>query len=65
MWDLPAFLTAGIFDTLQGANWQRAGDPKAPRPEPLPRPGVKSGTKTVKPKPLPIDQMRKRLRLSV
>lgn len=39
-WTLLEHLLAGIYDTLQGANWQRGGDKNAPRPTPLPRPGV-------------------------
>lgn len=65
MWDLKAQIAAGQFDLMAGANWQRAGDPKAPKPEPLPRPGVKSGTKTVSPKPLPIDQLQRRLNVNI
>lgn len=40
-WTLPEHILAGIYDTLQGANWQRAGNKHAKRPDPLPRPGVK------------------------
>lgn len=39
LWTLEAQLLAGVFDTLQAANWQRAGS-KGRRPQPLPRPGV-------------------------
>lgn len=40
-WGMPEQLLAGLFDLLSMANWQRQGDEKADRPEPLPRPGVK------------------------
>ena len=51
-WTLPEHLLAGIYDTLQGANWQRAGNRHAKRPEPLPRPGVKPKTEVKQHKPL-------------
>lgn len=50
-WTLPEHLLAGIYDTLQGANWQRAGNKHAKRPEPLPRPGVKPKTEVKQHKP--------------
>ncbi|QXW04006.1 hypothetical protein [Rhodococcus globerulus] len=63
-WDLHAQLLAGIFDGVQGGNWQRGGDPKAKRPEQLPRPGVKpSGENRKSTTALPIDQLRARLRM--
>lgn len=67
-WDLDAHLLAGLFDLLQGANWQRAGNPRAKRPEPLERPGVKrSGEgRVVKPKKaLPMDEVRRRLKVNL
>lgn len=39
-WTLIEQLLAGIYDALQGGNWQRGGNPHAPRPKPLPRPGI-------------------------
>lgn len=39
-WGLPEQILAGIFDGIQGGNWQRAGNKNAPRPKPMPRPGV-------------------------
>lgn len=64
IWDLHAHLLAGIHDGIQGGNWQRGGDPKAKRPEQLPRPGVKpSGEKRKSTTALPIDQLRARLRM--
>lgn len=50
-WTLPEHLLAGIYDTLQGANWQRAGNKHAKRPEPLPRPGVQPKTEVKQHKP--------------
>lgn len=43
-WGVGEHLLAGIFDTLQGANYQRAGG-KGPKPKPIPRPGEKSSDK--------------------
>jgi len=37
-WTLTEYLTAAAVDTLQAANWQRGGDPKAKKPEPVKRP---------------------------
>lgn len=39
-WNLIEYLLAGIFDGIQGGNWQRGGNKHAPKPKPLPRPGV-------------------------
>jgi len=39
-WTLVPHLLAGIADRLEVANWQRAGDKNAPKPKPIPRPGV-------------------------
>lgn len=38
-WDLHAHLLAVIFDSLNAANWQRAGGKQSSRPKPLSRPG--------------------------
>lgn len=38
-WSVDRHLTAHVLDTLRQANWQRAGDPKAKCPDPIPRPG--------------------------
>lgn len=42
MWTLTDLLLAHIADVLATGNWQRAGDPHAQRPKPLPRPGVEA-----------------------
>jgi hypothetical protein len=39
-WGLSEQLLAAIFDLLNLANWQRAGNPNTPRPKPLRRPGA-------------------------
>ncbi|BDB58990.1 MULTISPECIES: hypothetical protein [Rhodococcus] len=50
-WNLIEYLLAGIFDGIQGGNWQRAGNKNTPKPKPLPRPGIdgkKANTRVVK-----------------
>jgi hypothetical protein len=37
-WTLGEHLTAAVVDAVRAGNWQRAGDPKARRPEPVKRP---------------------------
>jgi len=37
-WSHTDHLLADVFDAVTAGNWQRAGDPKAPRPQPYPRP---------------------------
>ena len=46
LWTLESQLLAHIGDVLAAANWQRAGDKRAQKPKPIPRPGVrdKAGT---------------------
>ena len=64
-WDLNTQLLAGVFDQLATANWQRAGDEKAKRPDPLPRPGVNKrsadGEQIARGKPVTTDQMDRML----
>ncbi|MCL2463978.1 MAG: hypothetical protein FWF28_02760 [Micrococcales bacterium] len=38
-WTLTDVLLAELVNLTSGANWQRAGDPHAPQPEPIPLPG--------------------------
>lgn len=38
LWGVTDYLLAAAVDALNAANWQRAGDKKAHRPKPLPRP---------------------------
>ena len=45
--DINSQLLAAAVDTLAVANWQRQGDRNAPRPEPIPRPGVEGFSKAV------------------
>lgn len=40
-WTVTDHLVALVADTLAVANWQRQGKRNAPRPKPLPRPGMK------------------------
>lgn len=40
-WGAVEHLLADLRDLLIAANWQRSGDPKIPRPEPIPRPGMR------------------------
>lgn len=42
-WTRVEYLLASVVDVLAAANWQRQGKKGAPRPKPLPRPGVESG----------------------
>lgn len=42
MWGLNEYLSAGIFNQLAIANWQRAGDEKAKRPTPILAPGMEA-----------------------
>lgn len=47
-WDhLDVQILAGILDAINRGNWQRGGDPNAPEPEPLNRPGVDGYQRTV------------------
>lgn len=39
-WGLTEQLLATAVDVLQAANWQRGGNKNAPKPKPIPRPGV-------------------------
>lgn len=64
-WDLHGHLLAGIFDLLAAANWQRAGDENAKKPERLPRPGattpVDAGETLARGKAVSIEEMNARL----
>lgn len=40
-WDVNSYLLAADVDTLMVANWQRAGDKRKKRPDPILRPGQK------------------------
>lgn len=48
LWTLESQLLAHIGDVLAAANWQRAGDKRAQKPKPIPRPGVKDKAGTGK-----------------
>lgn len=64
-WDVHAHIGAGIFDLLAAANWQRAGDESAKRPDRLPRPGEAKqeadGELLARGKAVSIDEMNARL----
>lgn len=46
IWTTADYMLAAVIDLLAGANWQRAGKKNAPRPKPVPRPGVEDTTVT-------------------
>ncbi|QDG88869.1 hypothetical protein [Pseudarthrobacter sp. NIBRBAC000502770] len=65
-WDLRNHLLAGVFDLLAAANWQRAGDEHAKKPERLPRPGAGApqaddGEVLARGKAVSIEEMNARL----
>jgi len=39
-WTVEAHLLALVHDAVAAGNWQRAGKSSAPKPKPIPRPGV-------------------------
>lgn len=39
-WSRTQYMLADIIDHLAGANWQRSGDKRRPKPKPFPRPGT-------------------------
>jgi len=46
-WSPDQLLLASIADVLAWANWQRAGDKRAKKPQPINRPGVKGRGETI------------------
>lgn len=59
-WGDAEHLLASIVDVLNAANWQRSGKQNAPRPKPLPRPGVKKpGETTFGTKSMSIDEYKR------
>lgn len=58
-WGLSEQLLAALFDAAQIGNWQRASDPRAPRPKPLQRPGIEPESKTIGGGAVSIDEMDK------
>ena len=50
-WTVDQHLLASAVDLLAAGNWQRGGNPRAPRPKPIPRPGAKPRHQLRKPKP--------------
>lgn len=59
-WSLTDHLLAYQADLLAMAVWQLGGNSKAPRPKPLPRPGVRQGRK-LGGGSMPLDALRRRL----
>lgn len=57
LWDLHAQLLAAGVDVSMWANYQRAGG-KGPKPQPIPRPGVKDTRRRVGKTNLPADEAR-------
>jgi hypothetical protein len=53
-WTLTNQLLAGLIDAVNVGNWQRQRKKGAPRPKPIPRPGVREETKRYGSKPIPI-----------
>lgn len=53
-WGLLEHLAARVADSLEVGNWQRQQKPNAPKPKPIPRPGVKSEEKRFGSDPIPI-----------
>jgi len=46
-WGLTEQLLAALVDAIQIGNWQRQGKAHAPRPKPIPRPGVKDTSRVI------------------
>jgi len=55
-WGPIEHLLAMVVDALRLANWQRGGDKFAPRPDPVPRPGVSDGGQRLGSDPIPASQ---------
>jgi hypothetical protein len=55
---MPAQLLATIADLLAEANWQRQGDNKAQRPQPIQRPGVDAPNKAIGGTARPVEEVR-------
>lgn len=64
-WDLRTHILAGLFDLTAAANWQRAGDENAKKPDRLPRPGPSTekpeGEVLARGKAVSIEEMNARL----
>lgn len=50
------YVLAHIADLLAAGNWQRAGRKNAPKPKPLPRPGLKTQNQSFGSEPIPISE---------
>lgn len=63
IWGLQEHLLALVADLLNVANWQRAGDESAKRPDQIPRPGVNKhgGEQMTETAPVSMEEMDKLL----
>lgn len=61
-WGLTEHLLAGVLDQLRVADWRSIGDKRNPFPDPIPRPGVESTTKTHGAGSMSIEDLEARLR---
>lgn len=59
-WGLVEHLLAAAVDALHGANWQRSSRRGAPRPKPVPRPGVGAKRESFSGESVPLDEMKRR-----
>jgi hypothetical protein len=62
-WGLSEQLLAVIADALHAANWQRANAGRkhtTPKPQPIPRPGVKDTRTRRRGEVLPLDEVKRR-----
>jgi hypothetical protein len=62
-WGHTEELLARVLETLQDANWQRAGNRTAPRPKPLQRPGqaAPEGVQRFGGEPVTISEFKRRM----
>lgn len=58
-WGPVEHLAAVQADLLAAANWQRAGKKNAPRPKPIPRPGIKPAGERHRGTPRPVREVRR------
>lgn len=58
-WGPGEHILAGIYDGIQGGNWQRGGNKNAPKPKPLPRPGTSKPKRVAAPgEAVPLNDIR-------
>ncbi|MST50569.1 hypothetical protein [Mobiluncus porci] len=56
VWTFEAQLLAALIDEIRVGNWQRQGKRNAPKPKPIPRPGVRQESTTYGKDPIPISR---------